>query len=128
MLELLIPSLIGSLVAVQLTNLLCPTCRCHNDATELSSLSAVSYESFFSKQVLKQTELEVFTKKKHENLTGCSHSTTCSICLSDFEESAMLRRLPCGHAFHQSCSESWLSRVGSCPLCRGELVASDTAV
>ena len=23
-----------------------------------------------------------------------------------------------GHAFHQCCSESWLSRVGSCPLCR----------
>ena len=29
-------------------------------------------------QVLKQTELEVFTKKKHENLTGAALATDCN--------------------------------------------------
>ncbi|KAK4057848.1 hypothetical protein OIO90_001067 [Microbotryomycetes sp. JL221] len=56
---------------------------------------------------------------------------SCSICLIDYEVPPMatdensnewepepLRLLPCGHAFHAPCLESWLVVSGRCPLCQ----------
>ncbi|XP_040985813.1 NEP1-interacting protein-like 1 [Juglans microcarpa x Juglans regia] len=43
----------------------------------------------------------------------------CSICLQDFKEQDPVRELPnCGHLFHQYCIDKWLTRQGTCPLCR----------
>lgn len=44
-------------------------------------------------------------------------STSCSICLADFEQDDSIRRLPCGHDFHQDCIDMWLTRNKRCPLC-----------
>lgn len=41
----------------------------------------------------------------------------CSVCLADFEDDDAVRRLPCGHDFHQSCIDVWLLRNKRCPLC-----------
>ncbi|OLY84665.1 Receptor homology region, transmembrane domain- and RING domain-containing protein 6 [Smittium mucronatum] len=48
---------------------------------------------------------------------------TCSICLEHYElgKSGHLRILPCGHAFHQECIDTWLLKSSSCcfcPLCK----------
>ncbi|GMH16321.1 hypothetical protein Nepgr_018162 [Nepenthes gracilis] len=46
----------------------------------------------------------------------------CAICLTDFCDGDVLRVLPqCGHVFHVSCIDMWLSCHSSCPSCR-ELV------
>ena len=44
----------------------------------------------------------------------------CSICSRDFEHGERLTRLPCSseHTFHRDCIEGWLTRQGTCPLCR----------
>jgi len=42
---------------------------------------------------------------------------SCSVCLSTYESSDRLRRLPCGHHFHQQCADKWLCRSKRCPLC-----------
>jgi hypothetical protein len=42
---------------------------------------------------------------------------TCVVCLSGFECGQSLRKLPCGHKFHQGCIDTWLSRRKVCPLC-----------
>jgi hypothetical protein len=49
----------------------------------------------------------------------CSDSfcSGCSICLADFEDKDAVRRLPCGHDFHQNCIDLWLLRNKRCPLC-----------
>ena len=47
-------------------------------------------------------------------------STTCSICIDEFEEGELVRLLPrCGHAYHTECILPWLTeRQGCCPLCK----------
>lgn len=42
---------------------------------------------------------------------------SCAVCLSEYEARDMLRKLPCGHFFHQKCAEQWLWRSRKCPLC-----------
>lgn len=41
----------------------------------------------------------------------------CSICLSDYCRGDSMRRLPCSHAFHRRCVDTWLHRNKRCPLC-----------
>ncbi|KAF7820451.1 RING-H2 finger protein ATL70-like [Senna tora] len=44
---------------------------------------------------------------------------SCSICLDDYNESDVLRKLPdCGHLYHLECIDSWLKSHRTCPLCR----------
>eukprot|EP00440_Ansanella_granifera_P033277 gb/GFBE01036105.1/.p1 GENE.gb/GFBE01036105.1/~~gb/GFBE01036105.1/.p1 ORF type:complete len:296 (+),score=34.81 gb/GFBE01036105.1/:1-888(+) len=46
-----------------------------------------------------------------------AQETSCAVCLSEFEEDVVLRRLPCGHSFHRVCIDKWLKRNKVCPLC-----------
>ncbi|KAK8591611.1 hypothetical protein V6N13_031650 [Hibiscus sabdariffa] len=51
--------------------------------------------------------------------------SSCSICIQGLKEGEMTRNLPrCGHMFHLKCIDEWLSRQGTCPMCR-EHVLSD---
>ncbi|CAK9016631.1 unnamed protein product, partial [Durusdinium trenchii] len=43
----------------------------------------------------------------------------CVICLCDLGVSNA-EILPCGHAFHYTCIQSWLALGGSCAICRQE--------
>ena len=44
----------------------------------------------------------------------------CSICLSEFSEGDICRRLPlpCSHTFHKVCIDEWFVNNSSCPLCK----------
>eukprot|EP00435_Cladocopium_sp_Y103_P029040 s1775_g7.t1 len=42
---------------------------------------------------------------------------TCAVCLCEYVEGEVLRRLPCGHLFHRRCADEWLQRSCRCPLC-----------
>ncbi|CAM9757841.1 unnamed protein product [Scytosiphon promiscuus] len=42
----------------------------------------------------------------------------CAICLVAYLEDDELKKLPCNHAFHTSCTDSWLTVNASCPICR----------
>lgn len=43
-------------------------------------------------------------------------STTCVICLGDFERGHQVARLRCGHLFHAACIAGWLRGKNTCPL------------
>ncbi|XVF77439.1 hypothetical protein PTKIN_Ptkin14bG0043300 [Pterospermum kingtungense] len=45
--------------------------------------------------------------------------TSCAICLQGLKDGELARNLPrCGHIFHLNCIDEWLSRQGTCPMCR----------
>lgn len=72
-----------------------------------------------SSKAINALEKEVFGDTAE---TECSHSQLqCTICLAEYEEGDELRRMPCSHRFHESCVGQWLTRHGTCPVCRFEL-------
>ncbi|KAK4755904.1 hypothetical protein SAY87_009661 [Trapa incisa] len=63
---------------------------------------------------------------RFSSLSGSREGLECSVCLSQFDDSDILRLLPdCNHAFHVSCIDRWLSGHSSCPLCRKKLEAKE---
>merc|ERR1719189_2759978 len=50
----------------------------------------------------------------------------CCICLEELDPDTMVVQLPCKHAFHRGCAETWLTRCptfrfAKCPMCRQQL-------
>eukprot|EP00045_Choanoeca_perplexa_P015895 m.206713 g.206713 ORF g.206713 m.206713 type:complete len:166 (+) comp17109_c0_seq1:1824-2321(+) len=56
-----------------------------------------------------------------------SNTTSCCICLADFEAEDVILTLPCNHGFHRACIEPWLMRrQRTCPLCKRDPFPSET--
>jgi len=55
-----------------------------------------------------------FGKSKSSETCDC----TCTVCQCLYEESDLVRQLPCGHIFHAMCVDRWLGQKDTCPYCR----------
>ncbi|XP_057529063.1 E3 ubiquitin-protein ligase RING1-like [Amaranthus tricolor] len=78
---------------------------------------------------LQQSVIDSITAFKYKKLDGYfvgGDDSSCSVCLTEFEDGDDLRLLPkCSHAFHVSCIDTWLRSHKNCPLCRAPIVNED---
>ncbi|GAB4861837.1 hypothetical protein Ancab_037093 [Ancistrocladus abbreviatus] len=59
------------------------------------------------------------TMQFDRNAFSSMEDAQCSICLGEYQEKEELRIMPkCGHNFHLSCIDVWLSKQCTCPVCR----------
>lgn len=73
-----------------------------------------------SKATIERTTM-VDTYKAPAADSGTNALTSCTICLSTFEDGESVRRLRCMHLFHTDCVDNWLKDRSACPVCRIEL-------
>ena len=45
----------------------------------------------------------------------------CSICQDNIDKNVIVRKMICGHKFHQACVDKWLENNANCPICRQNL-------
>ncbi|XP_057980462.1 E3 ubiquitin-protein ligase At1g12760-like isoform X2 [Malania oleifera] len=50
----------------------------------------------------------------------------CCICLCAYDDGTELRELPCRHHFHCSCIDKWLYINATCPLCKFNILKSES--
>ncbi|XP_069773787.1 E3 ubiquitin-protein ligase RNF181 isoform X1 [Narcine bancroftii] len=53
--------------------------------------------------------------------TQADRGLKCPVCLLEFEDEELVKKMPCEHFFHSGCIVPWLGKTNSCPLCRLEL-------
>ena len=45
----------------------------------------------------------------------------CPICQDTINKDIIVRKMNCGHTFHQECADKWLETSKICPVCRYEI-------
>ena len=61
-----------------------------------------------------------------QTCTVADESNVCEICLENYAVGERLKRLPCLHAFHSTCINSWLRQATTCPQCRMDVYETDS--
>eukprot|EP00041_Stephanoeca_diplocostata_P020314 m.452383 g.452383 ORF g.452383 m.452383 type:complete len:701 (+) comp21540_c0_seq1:124-2226(+) len=51
--------------------------------------------------------------------------SVCVICRDEMEAGTGVKRLPCGHIFHQKCLRTWLHQQQICAICRADVLEMD---
>jgi len=46
-----------------------------------------------------------------------AENSSCSVCQEEYKLGDKVRTLPCFHAYHLQCIDSWLKDKNSCPIC-----------
>lgn len=67
-------------------------------------------------------EEEDFNLLPQISLQTNEESSQCSICMENYETTAIKKILPCKHDFHETCIKEWLCHHNvSCPVCRSDV-------
>ncbi|KAI3448117.1 hypothetical protein Pfo_004782 [Paulownia fortunei] len=63
-------------------------------------------------------------QRKYEEVRASPKLEPCCICQEDYVAGDDIGKLDCGHEFHTSCIEQWLTLKNICPICK--LMALET--
>ncbi|KAG8073610.1 hypothetical protein GUJ93_ZPchr0006g46309 [Zizania palustris] len=105
-----------SLLAMSAVLATCFFVRRHGIRRDQPRIPEVREFHGMSSQLVKAMPSLIFMKVQ-ENCT--STSSTCAICLEDYNVGEKLRVLPCHHKFHAACVDLWLTSWRTfCPVCK----------
>ena len=48
---------------------------------------------------------------------GSTESESCLICLEQFDDAKVFKKLQCGHEYDAHCIDTWLLKEKRCPVC-----------
>lgn len=82
---------------------------------ETPSLNFEEGESMGEKGYLTPEEVKTLPVVQYNSKMNTS---TCIICLANFEDTSRLKILPCFHYFHKDCIVAWLETSIHCPICQ----------
>ncbi|KAG8095989.1 hypothetical protein GUJ93_ZPchr0013g33890 [Zizania palustris] len=106
-----------SLLAMSAVLATCFFVRRHRIRRDRPRIPEVREFHGMSSQLVKAMPSLIFTKVQEDNYT--STSSTCAICLEDYNVGEKLRVLPCRHKFHAACVDLWLTTWRTfCPVCK----------
>tara|TARA_B110000259_G_scaffold187103_1_gene240182 strand:+ start:1266 stop:1721 length:456 start_codon:yes stop_codon:yes gene_type:complete len=93
----------------------------------LFSLGCVYGFKCYNKFKYDRMDDEIVTPINIENLNTlivCNElpENNCSICLDEFKNEDILKKLNCSHIFHKDCLVPWINNNKSCPLCRTDIL------
>lgn len=73
----------------------------------------------FPKMLYSDKVCQSFKSAEGNELDEAEDNNCCSICLSDYKESEVVKVIPdCDHMFHIDCIDQWLCLHATCPICR----------
>lgn len=58
---------------------------------------------------------------KQEMLKINNTFETCPICYVDYEQGHKVKKLGCGHGYHDQCIDLWLEKNKQCPCCKTDV-------
>ncbi len=100
-----------------------------NRQTEINSqlmklmIKNINYLELFGNIYLKKLPIIKYQGvDKHKNNRGAVRENECPICLNEFKKGDKLKKLPCGHLFHQTCISEWFQRKMICPNCKYSII------
>ncbi|GAA0169468.1 ubiquitin-protein ligase [Lithospermum erythrorhizon] len=104
-----------SLLAMSAVLATCFFVRRHRVRRDRPRSSRVREFHGMSSRLVKAMPSLIFTAVLEDNCT----SSTCAICLEDYNFGEKLRILPCHHKFHAPCVDAWLTSWRTfCPVCK----------
>ncbi|KAL6515658.1 Receptor y region, transmembrane domain- and RING domain-containing protein 2 [Orobanche hederae] len=111
-----------SLLAMSAVLATCFFVRRHRIRRERPQAPHVREFHGMSSRLVKAMPSLIFTAVMEDNCT----STTCAICLEDYNMGEKLRILPCRHKFHAICVDAWLTTWRTfCPVCKRDARTSN---
>ena len=85
-----------------------------SDSNNLGNNESFVEENNFNSDSIPDSILEDVSELNDEN-------KMCLICLEEYKNNDIIKKLPCNHIFHSECLKIWLSQKATCPICRKDL-------
>ncbi|CAD8178554.1 unnamed protein product [Paramecium octaurelia] len=100
--------------------------RIHDEATNVSHIQNNNNRrnsSSLNANIIDQymPKLQYFQILEFPDFQDLDIQETCSVCLLEYQKTAICRFTPCHHIFHADCLEQWIMKHENCPLCRTAL-------
>ena len=97
-----------------------------NNATTLYTLRIIEEEESSDESntdnINQQSNTNENDEDEESNVEFHHNELECAICRNNISNNQIYRCINyCGHRFHQSCIDTWLSTHETCPLCRYNL-------